>query len=442
MGEGYHLLSFDPRGINSSLPRALCYPDDDTRRKLSNVRSERIVEDGPDLYAWTHNYVHACQDTTGEHGKYINTPQTAADMNSILDAVGQEDMAYWGFSYGTLLGQTYAGMYPERAKRMIIDGVVNQFDWYEGRFDIESLADAENVLAGFYDECIKAGPKNCTLAALADTKEELSDLVYSHMAKILEEPVSVYVNNTSWGSLTHEKIWYDVIFRALYKPAAWYETANNLAQLIHGNGTALFKQLDGGDVTSQQFMEANAFVSANDGLSGKEHWPQDRHSLVDELLPLLNESSFFAGELKSIHVKQKWRYPRTHKYKPVKGVKTAGPLLLLSTTYDPVCPLISARSANEAFEGSQIVEVEGYGHCSLAVTSICAADIVREFLYEGKIPDGYTKCKVDSPYFVKPGEDTKTLAKERFSDPDSQRIHAAQLELAKDWEQPARFRLR
>jgi len=101
------------------------------------------------MYAWSHNLVRACAETMGEHGKYVNTPQTAADMNSILDAVGQEDMAYWGFSYGTILGQTYAGLFPNRSKRVIIDGVANQFDWYEGQLDYEAFTDSENVFNGF-----------------------------------------------------------------------------------------------------------------------------------------------------------------------------------------------------------------------------------------------------------------------------------------------------
>ena len=149
VGEGFHLLSFDPRGINSSRPSASCYPTAELRRQLSSVRDNKLIEDSAEMYAWSHNLVRACAETMGEHGKYVNTPQTAADMNSILDAVGQEDMAYWGFSYGTILGQTYAGLFPNRSKRVIIDGVANQFDWYEGQLDYEAFTDSENVFNGF-----------------------------------------------------------------------------------------------------------------------------------------------------------------------------------------------------------------------------------------------------------------------------------------------------
>lgn len=434
LGEGLHLLTFDPRGINASSPLASCYPTNETRRTLSSPLDVTDVANSAEFYAWTSNFVQACADTMDDHGKYINTPQTAADMNSILDAVGQEDMVYWGFSYGTLLGQTYAGLFPNRSKRVIIDGVVNQFDWYEGLVDLEDMADTENVLHGFFDECVKAGSDNCTLASLASSKEELEQVVFSYLDKLKEEPLSVYVNNTVYGVLGYSKLLYNGIFPALYKPASWYDLADRLAQLIQGNATEAFLAY-GGDDPWNQIGESNHFVIMNDGLTGPKYWEQGRQALLEYMLPLQNVSLFGKGSWEGLYAKQQWSIPRTHGYKPRKGVKTAHPLLILSTTYDPVCPLISARSANEAFAESQIVEVQGYGHCSLAIGSTCLAKHVREFLYEGKVPESYTQCEADVPYFIKPDEDGKIVAQKHFDDPEEQRIHLAQLQLAKDWDE-------
>lgn len=432
VGEGFHLLSFDPRGVNSSTPLASCYPDAKTRQDLARVRSRDVLVDSPEVYAWTQNFVTACPDTMGEYAEYINTPQTAADMNSILDALGQEDMVYWGFSYGSLLGQTYAGLFPERSKRVVIDGVVNQFEWYEGLFDAESLVDTDNVLDGFFDECIKAGVSNCPLSWLATSREELRDTVLSYMEKLREQPISVYINNTAYGLLDHEKVWYNGVFPALYKPPTWASLADNLYKLIQGNATDAF--LAYSSEAWGMYDESNEFVTLNDGISGPGHWPQDRQSLLDKIVPFFNQSLFGPSQSKLYYMRQQWAVPRTHPYVPRKGVKTAHPLLIFSTTYDPVCPLISARSANEAFEGSQIVEVKGYGHCSVAVTSVCSAKYLREFLYEGKLPQTYTQCEVDSPYFMKPEESGQLFAQRYFEDPEEERIHLAQLELARDWE--------
>ncbi|KAI0133018.1 Alpha/Beta hydrolase protein [Xylariales sp. AK1849] len=434
VGEGYHLLSFDPRGVNGSKPLASCYPDKEARRSHASVRNSKIIEDSPEIYAWTQNYVKACRDTMGDHGKYINTPQTAADMNSILDAVGQDDMVYWGFSYGTLLGQTYAGLFPNRSKRVIIDGVVNMFDWYDNPFDAESLADTENVLHGFFDECVKAG-KHCSLSGLAESKEELLDKVMSFTYKLQEQPLSVYVNNTVYGLLDREKVLFTGVFPAMYKPANWYTLADRLAKLLKGNATDAFLAWGSGEPWSL-VGDSNAFVTLNDGVSGPRHFPQDRQTFLDMIVPVVNESLFGPSVFDYYYGKQQWAVPRTHHFVPKLGFKTAHPLLILSTTYDPVCPLISARSANAAFEGSQIVEVKGYGHCSISVPSNCLAHYVRDFLYNGSLPANYTQCKADGPYFVKPEEDGTTVAVSHFDDSEEQRIHEAQVKLARDPEWP------
>lgn len=431
VGEGFHLVSFDPRGVNSSTPTASCYPDAKTRQELSRVRATNISRDSSEIFAWTQNYGKACSDTMGEYGKYINTPQTAADMNSILDALGQDDMYYWGFSYGTLLGQTYAGLFPERSKRVIIDGVVNQFEWYEKNFELESMVDTDAVLYGFFDECMKAGIKNCELSSLATSTEALQRTVISYMETLKEEPISVYFNNTAYGVLDYEKILYNGFFPALYKPSTWFSLADNLYKLIQGNATDAFLAYGTDEEKSD---ESGDFVALNDGLNGLDHWPQGKQEMLDWIMPWLNQSLFISWNLKSYFSKQHWNVPRVHSYVPRRGIQTAHPLLILSTTYDPVCPLISAHSANEAFLDSQIVEVKGYGHCSVAVASTCVMKIVREFLYEGKMPNAYTQCKADSQYFVRPDSGEQLKAQRQFKDPEDEKIHLAQLALARDWE--------
>lgn len=436
VGEGFHLLSFDPRGVNGSSPQALCYPDQEARRALSQGRYMRLIEDSPEAYAFSKNHVKACADTMGEHGLYINTPQTAADMNSILDAVGQTDMIYWGFSYGTLLGQTYAGMFPERSQRVIIDGVANQFDWYEEVAAPESMVDTEHVMEGFFSECLKAG-ENCTLSTMVESADELMDKVLGFAESISEEPLSVYINNTAYGLLDYSKILYTGIFPALYKPAQWYSLADRLAKLLEGNATDAFLAYGGNDPWGLA-DDSNTFVGLNDMKSGAKYWPQDRKSALDIIIPVANQSLFGPAWSSGSYIRQQWIIPQTHSYVPKYDVKTAHPLLILSTTYDPVCPLVSARSANKAFAGSQIVEVKGYGHCSVAVASSCLAKHVRNFLYNGTVPDSYTQCEVDGPYFVKPEEDGKIVAALReFEDPEEMRIHMAQLELAGDPDWPS-----
>lgn len=98
--------------------------------------------------------------------------------------------------------------------------MVNNFNWYGRDLDTESFTNTEDVLDGFFDECIKAG-KNCTLSSLADSKEELAELVFKFSESLQKQPISVYVNNTMYGTLDYPALWYNGIFPALYKPASW-----------------------------------------------------------------------------------------------------------------------------------------------------------------------------------------------------------------------------
>ncbi|EGS22393.1 uncharacterized protein CTHT_0019240 [Thermochaetoides thermophila DSM 1495] len=433
LGDGVHLIGFDPRGVNGSIPRASCYKTPELRERLGFVRDKKVVEDSGELWAWSQNFAKACQETMGPHGKYINTPQTAADMNSILDALGQRGLWYWGFSYGTLLGQTYAALFPERTERVVIDGVANQWDWYESRLDKEMMTDTDAVWNGFIEECIKAGKWKCDLAQLASTKEELADMLLREIGKLRDDPVPVYVNAEKYGVLDYWDILYGGIFPALYKPASWSRLASNLAALLKGNATPAF--LEYGQ-KSPFDLEGEAFkvISLNDGLSGPAHWPNTRKALLDELIPFFNQSLFSEDAFDFYFSKQAWTIPRTHTYSPPKRgvsvVQTAHPILILSTTYDPVCPLMSARAASQAYAGSRIVEVKGYGHCSTAVPSRCVANHVREYFYEGKLPKEDVQCEADgSPYFKTMEEQ---VAAAEALDEEDRRIRFAQLALAEE----------
>ncbi|KAJ0413223.1 Alpha/Beta hydrolase protein [Aspergillus carlsbadensis] len=438
VGDGFHLLSFDPRGVNNSSPAATCFPNVESRRDLSRVRSMDLVHDSPEVFAWTGNFVRSCADTMGDYAPYANTPQTAADMNGILDALGQEDMYYWGFSYGTILGQTYAGLFPERSKRVIIDGVADQYMWYQGSFVSESQVDADAVLDGFFGECIDAGKGGCALAALADSKEGLRDVVFGAMQKLREQPVGVYINNTHSGLVTYDNVWYNGIFQSLYKPLTWPSLAKILHDLIQGNATAAFLAY-GHDRALELKDDSSSVVILNDSPTGPAHWGHDRQTILDTLLTAVNNSQFPASWSTIYYMAQQWNIPKTYTYVPKERIETAHPLLILSTSYDPVCPLIAARTAAEAFVGSRVVEIEGYGHCSIAVPSVCLAKHVRAFLYEGVLPEGDTTCQVDSPYFVPPTSDEEAMEQMRFKDEEDSQIHRAQMELARSWDYRGSF---
>lgn len=210
----------------------------------------------------------------GEHGKYMNTPQTAADMNSILDALGQDNLAYWGFSYGTLLGQTYASLFPNRTGRVILDGVVNQHLWYDEPIRDETFKDTDHVLWGFYEECLKAST-NCPLASVADTPEELHDMVLAFSESL--KPRSLQ-SKSSPDVDDYTDLW-DHIFSAMYSRNRWHDLASGIANSIQSNTAVLQKRDSLWDDSSPDV------VFCNDGATGSENWPEEQLALHDMILP-------------------------------------------------------------------------------------------------------------------------------------------------------------
>lgn len=424
VGEGYHLVSFDPRGVNGSNPGALCYPDGDTRQLRSGKRDKDIVQDSADVYAWAKNYARACEETTSEHGQYVNTPQTAADMNSILDVLGQDKLDYWGLSYGTLLGQTYAMLFPERAGKMIIDGVANVFQYYTSEPKLEMMTDTVNTLEGFYDECFKAG-EICALTRVAKDKKELKDKIESLSEQLKRQPMSVYINSTHYGTIDYTTLWHDAFFRTVYTPITWYGVAERLAKLLEGHPEDFFLRF-GLQSSGMMGVDAFDFIMNNDGLTGPEHWPQDREALLERIMPNLTSSRFAPTLNERFYIKQQWRFPR-HNFYPKGPVKLSTPLLILTQNYDPVTPAVSALSAKEAFPGSKIVKMNGYGHCSIAHPSSCYVGYVRKFLYQGELPAEDVTCEVDGPFIFNPeNPGDESVPEDIRGDEDKLRLFEAQ----------------
>lgn len=429
VGDDFHVLSFDPRGVNGSQPQAICYPDAETRQARATVQSLDAKRDSAGLYALASNLVRACADTMGEHGKYINTPQTAADMNDILDAVGQENMIYWGLSYGSLLGQTYATMFPERSERIIIDGVVNQFDWYEALVEFDDFRDTDAVLDAFFDECIKAGDA-CALSGFGDSKDDLKRNVTGFLTSLKENPMPVYIDNKTYGVLDYITLWLGAVFPILYKPILWHPVAGILAELMKGNGTTAllaFGMDGGGPGDASLMLEHEMVIHLNDGASGKALWPHAKNEVLNLLRPLFNHSAFAFATFEEYSVKAQWAIPKTHTFKPRKGVKTSHPLLIFSTKYDPVCPLASAQLARESFVDSRLVTGNGYGHCTTSSVSSCVTKHLRAFLSNGTLPNEDTMCDVDVPFFTDPEKLEQAHAQ---SEHDQDQVVAPQLALA------------
>jgi len=190
----YDLVSWDPRGMGYSTPYADC-----GLQKLFQKSKRAYGLSGPDVSDKYYENVFQtaaavgklCQANIGgvdQAGPHMSTPVVVRDMISILDAFAEteqgksvdspKDINYWGFSYGSVLGQTFASMFPDRVGRFAMDGIEDPEDYYNADgFDIVYNVDA--VFDLFFEYCFQAGPALCTFhigTSSKDIKRRFLDL--------------------------------------------------------------------------------------------------------------------------------------------------------------------------------------------------------------------------------------------------------------------------
>ncbi|KAL0059030.1 hypothetical protein AAF712_014268 [Marasmius tenuissimus] len=174
LGPQFDLVGFDPRGVRRSTPQSFW--------ANSQIMGTLAYERGKDYLG------------------HMNTANSARDMLSIVEAHGQEKLQYWGLSYGSVLGYTFAAMFPNKVGRLIIDGVVEIEDYYRARL-LNLAEDADKTLQWFFQSCKDAGPQSC--AFYEDSTEAMNAKLQKTYNHLNEDPIPVRTNE-SYGVVDYD----------------------------------------------------------------------------------------------------------------------------------------------------------------------------------------------------------------------------------------------
>ena len=125
----YDIIGFDTRGTGASVPALHCDPGFFARPRPDYIPATRAAE--RTLVSRARGYAADCQRKYGWLLPYMTTRDIARDLDSIRVALGQKQISYFAFSYGTYIGQVYATMFPGRVRRMVLDSTVDPAGvWY------------------------------------------------------------------------------------------------------------------------------------------------------------------------------------------------------------------------------------------------------------------------------------------------------------------------
>ncbi|TCD64930.1 hypothetical protein EIP91_003427 [Steccherinum ochraceum] len=412
LGEGFDIVGFDPRGIGFTTPALYASKTKGEQGLFLNdflptVNSSESALGS--LYATAQNLGHLAETLAGDVAPHVSTPVVARDMLSITKAHGRDKLQYWGFSYGTILGATFAAMFPDNVGRVVIDGVVDSETYYSAQWST-NLLDTDAGLFGIYQACVDAGPLVCRI--YEKTADEIHARVQKLLAQLRTTPVSFYNETSGAYGVVDYSLVTRVIFTTLYKP---YNTGERLtsvlADLELGNAEPIFQisetKIAQGYITDDCVCPSVPYETvAHIGRENMLSIACSDAPPVEDDLPTLKgyfekmaELSMFAETWWPRIGCSGWRIQAKEQFKAVRETATSHPLLLIGNTADPVTPLWAARKMSKFFKNSTVLTQNSGGHCSIAATSQCTFSAIRAYFQNGTLPEEGTVCDIQSTIF-------------------------------------------
>ncbi|KAJ3095599.1 hypothetical protein HDU97_006770 [Phlyctochytrium planicorne] len=432
LDSSYDVVGFDPRGTNSSIPMQ-CFENPGISAYFNGQEFMGVVgkpggATKETFAAYAEVGAKGCQKFSafnGEWGKYLSGATTARDMDKIREALGQDVLNFFAYSYGSYLAMTYANLFPDRVGRFAIDGIVEATSWTKGPLDSarDEYADTNEVFEAFAHECAIAGPSVCPLAILPskvqvdgnfDGERGPGKKLAASLRKAIEGfTPQASINAPLPGVVTSDQI-IDFVFNGLYSPEFWPDIYNLLANLLIQGSPDIFRAEyinqtppspricpskepsqfryvflngrcnDGEDLTNLSIDEISDRASRPDRTSWLALRPAVRIGLFCKHVPRPIER--YTGP---------WTPP-----------KLKNKILILSATLDPITPLSSAKKLHASLkpqDNSYLLIQKSYGHTTSAQPSMCTLRALASYFSTGTIPDtdknGIANCaSVTSPF--------------------------------------------
>jgi pimeloyl-ACP methyl ester carboxylesterase len=366
VGADYDWVTWDPRGVGVSKPALHCQNNYfDAPRRSYDPTSKSL------LNYWLKRskaYANACEKDNPGLLQHMTTIDSAKDMNSIREALGVSTVSYYGFSYGTYLGQVFSTLYPSHLKYMVLDSNVDPRKvWYKANLD-QDKAFNRNIQVYF-----RWVAKYNNIYHLGATRKAVSARYYSELAALTKHPK---------GKLGPDE-WIDAFTSAGYYRQTWEGIAHAWhAYAINGKPAEMIGQYQSSDGPGDdnEFAVYNAVQCTDTQWPTKwSTWKKDNDA-YNKKYPFLTWSNawFNAPCL----------YWGAKAFKPVKinGDKTKS-VLLIDETLDAATPYPGSLEVRKLYPNSSLIaEPGGATHADSLDGDACVDDQIAAYLQSGKRP--------------------------------------------------------
>lgn len=381
--ENYDVIGFDPRGVGRSTA-VTCYDADDMTDYLYGIPEapRGTPEWETELLDAHRGFAEACEANSGGILPHITTINSARDMDLIRAVLGDTQLNYLGYSYGTFLGATYAKLYPEKAGRLVLDGAIDPA--------VPGLEVGATQALGF-ESALRAYMKNCLDSGACPFSGDVDDAM-ADLGALLASVDRTPLENGDGRMLGADALM-TAIIAALYSQDSWEFLTQALDETLQGDPASAFYLADfynarGEDGTyldnsSEAFRAYNCMDYPVEDDPAAEAATEAR---IAEGAPTI--APYWTGP-DSCEV---WPYPPTGTRGEI-AAEGAGPIVVVGTTNDPATPYEWSESLAAQLEEGVLVTRVGEGHTGYNKGNTCVDDAVEAFLLDDVVPEDGLRCE-------------------------------------------------
>ncbi len=380
----YDMVALDPRGVARSEP-VECLDGREMDAYTQTDATPDNERETDELVGAYKEFAEGCGRSSPDLLRHVSTVEAVRDMDIMRAALGDQRLTYVGASYGTFLGATYAGLFPERVGRLVLDGAMDP-SLPARRLSLDQTAGFETAFDAFAKDCVRQ--TDCPLGTEAG---EVGTNLKAFFDRLDASPIPT---GDADGRRLGEALATTGVIAAMYDESTWPQLRESLTTAMREkDGAGLLLLADSyyerdADGRYSNLMFANAAVNCLD-LPAAYSTPDE----VRDALPSFEKASPVFGEVMA------WA-SLTCAYWPVGPTgephrieaKGAAPIVVVGTTRDPATPYRWAQALSRQLSSARLLTYEGDGHTAYGRGSECIDDAINAYLLRGAPPAERKRC--------------------------------------------------
>ena len=385
--KAYDIVALDPRGVGDSTP-VFCMTDEEKDKYNAGSETEGADADSPqsaiaEVQEDSREFAQGCRDHSGAIFEHIDTVSAARDFDMVRSILGQDKLNLLGYSYGTFLGATYAGLYPAQVGRFVLDGALDPS---------LSVDEVSSMQMRGLDASLQQWITDCATQAscpMGRTKDEGIANVRSFLESLEASPLPT---NDPDRPLT-EGLAVTAMIGAMYNTQWWPELTNAYSDATRRNdGTAMLEIADLMNSRNPDGTYADNSTDAINAINNLDYkpagtdaeWIARADALKSELSILDRYVGYPSAGLSA--------WPTEHAERAPIHATGAAPILVIGTTHDPATPYPMAEALASQLDSGVLITVEGWNHTAYRRgANQCVVRAVEDYLVKDTVPtDGLT----------------------------------------------------